>query len=296
MKGKYVFVTVLLMSVAILCFAFTGMYVRGRQQEDENLHIVTSFYPVYIAAENIAGHVEGVNLENLSEPQTGCLHDYQLTPEDMKLLSKADVFIINGGGIENFLSKVAGEYPDLVIVDASQGVDLLEENSHVWMSIANYKKQVENITRALGEIDQKNREHYKEHGEEYLAVLTILEKQQEEIKNKIQGEKIILFHEAYDYVAYDYGLEVVYTMDLDEERQVSAGEVADVLAAVKENNISVIFAEELYGSEMAETVEKESDVKVYYLDTLVRGDYDANSYLDGMYENIQTVKLAYGLE
>lgn len=58
---------------------------------------------MYIAAENIVGDAEGVTLTNLSEPQTGCMHDYQLTPEDMKLLSRADVFIVNGGGIENFV-------------------------------------------------------------------------------------------------------------------------------------------------------------------------------------------------
>lgn len=295
MKGKYLFVTLLLMSVALLCFGFTGIYVSGSKQQ-ESLHIVTSFYPMYVAAENVIGEEKGLQLDNLSEPQTGCLHDYQLTPEDMKLLSKADVFIINGGGIETFLSKVAREYPNLVIVDTSQGIDLLEENSHAWMSISRYKKQVENIAGALGDIDEENREHYREHGEEYISALERLEKQQEAIRQQIQGEKIILFHEAYDYVARDYGLEVVYTMDLDEERQVSAGEVADVLAAVEENDIAVIFAEELYGSEMAGTVEQESDAKVYYLDTLVRGDYDKDSYLEGMFQNLQIIKQAYGIE
>lgn len=66
--------------------------------------------------------MEGVTLENLSEPQTGCLHDYQLTAADMKLLSKADVFIVNGGGIESFLSDVAESYPDLKIVQACDGI------------------------------------------------------------------------------------------------------------------------------------------------------------------------------
>ena len=107
---------------------------------------------------------------------------------------------------------------------------------------------------------------------------------------------MISFHEAYAYLAEDYGLHVAFTLDLDEERQVSAGEVSDVISALKENDSAVIFAEELYGSEMAETVKKEADAKVCFLDTLVRGDYSSDSYLSGMEENIRLIKEAYGVE
>lgn len=296
MKHKYRFVFFMLVTLALLCFCFTGLYVDRKKQEEQGLSIVTSFYPMYIAAKNIAGHVESVTLQNLSEPQTGCMHDYQLTSEDMRMLSEADIFIINGGGIENFLAKVAEEYPKLLIVDASEGVELIGDNSHVWMSISAYQQQVKNIARALEAADEENREHYEEHAQEYLLALSKLERQQEEIKKAVSGEKMISFHEAYEYLARDYGLDVVYTMNLDEERQVSAGEVADVLDAVGKDHISVIFAEELYGREMAETVEKEADVKVFYPDTLVRGEDDANSYLDGMYKNMMLVKEAYGVD
>ena len=50
----------------------------------------------------------------------------------------------------------------------------------------------------------------------------------------VKGQEVIIFHEAYAYVAKDYGLEVAMVMDLDEERQVSAGEVAEVLEEIKE--------------------------------------------------------------
>ena len=90
--------------------------------------LMTSFYPMYIATLNIVDGVEGVRLENLSEPQTGCLHDFQLTPEDMKLLSTADVFVINGGGIESFMSDVAKAYPKLDVVEACGDVALLSED------------------------------------------------------------------------------------------------------------------------------------------------------------------------
>lgn len=296
MKHKYCFVALLLFAVAFVGFCFTGIYVKSQEKEEDGLLVVTSFYPMYIAAENIVGGAEHVILENLSEPQTGCMHDYQLTPEDMKLLAKADVFIINGGGIETFLAKVAEAYPDLLIVDASEGVDLEEDNSHVWMSIPAHMTQVENIARALGDLDEGNREYYERQKEDYLSELEALKEQQEEIRLKIQGEKFISFHEAYDYVARDFGLTAAFTLDLDEERQVSAGEVADVLAATQNEGVSVIFAEELYGREMAETIKKEADVTVCYLDTIVRGEYEPDSYLKNMAENIRLIREAYGVE
>lgn len=296
MKHKYGFVTLLLIAVAFAGYCFTALYVGSREKGEERFFVVTSFYPMYIAAENIMGDAEGVTLTNLSEPQTGCMHDYQLTPEDMKLLSRADVFIVNGGGIENFLSKVAKSYPDLKILDASQDAGLLEDNSHVWMSVEKHKKQVENIARGLCKMDEGNREYYEGQEEAYLLKLSKLEEEQKEIRSKIQGKSMISFHEAYAYLAEDYGLHVAFTLDLDEERQVSAGEVSDVISALKENDSAVIFAEELYGSEMAETVKKETDAKVCFLDTLVRGDYSSDSYLSGMEENIRLIKEAYGVE
>ena len=48
---------------------------------------------------NIAGGVPGVEVRNMTGGAvTGCLHDYQLTPDDLKTLSGASVFIVNGGG------------------------------------------------------------------------------------------------------------------------------------------------------------------------------------------------------
>ena len=140
MKNKYVFTAVLLAAIlfvgSVLTMAYVGAEQKKEQAEDGDLLVVTSFYPMYVAAENVIGDVEGVTLENLSEPQTGCLHDYQLTAADMKLLSKADVFIVNGGGIESFLSDVAESYPNLKIVQACNGIDLLESTEGTQESLS----------------------------------------------------------------------------------------------------------------------------------------------------------------
>ena len=324
MKNKYIFVFVMLLTILVVSFGFTNIYVSHNQQtEDEEFVVVTSFYPMYIATMNVVGDTEGVTLKNLSEPQTGCLHDFQLTPADMKLLSTADVFIINGGGIESFMEEIAEQYPDLVVVDASEGIEFLCEeeahghdhveeekdlhhdehieeshdheghnhdiNAHVWMSVDLYRKQVENIANGLAEIDEKNRESYLANAGIYDGKLEALQVEQKALLTLTQGKETIMFHCAFDYVAEEYGIDVAFCMDLDEERQVSAGEVAEVLEVIEEHGVKYIFAEELYGASMCEMIQKEADIKVIYLDTLNRGEYDADSYLEGMRYNLKLI-------
>lgn len=297
MKNKYVFVTVMLAVLLFLGVGLTEIYVNHTEEkEDGQYTVVTSFYPMYIAALNVVGENDHIRLENLSEPQTGCLHDYQLTPADMQLLSTADAFIINGGGIESFLGEVAEQYPDLTIINASEQVDLIEDNAHAWMNIEDYMTQVKTIEAELSAADPADAEQFSENADAYLAKLSSLKEQADAVKPLTEGKNIVIFHEAYEYVAEEFGMQVSYVMDLDEERQVSAGEVADVVRAVTDGGVRVILAEELYGKDMGDTVESETDAKVCYLDTLVRGDYDADSYLNAMQQNITLLKEAFSDE
>ena len=297
MKNKYVFVTVMLAVLLFLGVGLTEIYVNHTEEkEDGQYTVVTSFYPMYIAALNVVGENDHIRLENLSEPQTGCLHDYQLTPADMQLLSTADAFIINGGGIESFLGEVAEQYPDLTIINASEQVDLIEDNAHAWMNIEDYMTQVKTIEAELSAADPADAEQFSENADVYLAKLSSLKEQADAVKPLTEGKNIVIFHEAYEYVAEEFGMQVSYVMDLDEERQVSAGEVADVVHTVTDGGVRVILAEELYGKDMGDTVESETDAKVCYLDTLVRGDYDADSYLNAMQQNITLLKEAFSDE
>lgn len=308
---------------------------KNTDEADDMLTVVTSFYPMYIATLNIVYGVDGVRLENLSEPQTGCLHDFQLTPEDMKLLSTADIFVINGGGIESFMSDVAKAYPKLDVVEACEDVALLseyeadsdhehdhdadtesdsdhdhdheadaesdsahdhdhgDENAHAWMSVPRYRTMVKTIASHLAQKDEAHAKEYYANAEKYDAKLAKLEKEQDNLKSLTDGQNIVIFHEAYGYVADDFSMNVCYLLDLDEERSVSAGEIKQVISAIKDDGVSVILAEELYGKSMGDTVSRETDVHVVYIDPLNRGEYDKDSYLDGMEQNIELIKDAF---
>lgn len=354
MKNKCKFVGIMFLCILIVCTLAVMAYEhtagktgaagemsdtsdseKNTDEADDMLTVVTSFYPMYIAALNIVDGVEGVRLENLSEPQTGCLHDFQLTPEDMKLLSTADVFVINGGGIESFMSDVAKAYPKLDVVEACEDVALLseddadsdhdhdhdadtesdsdhdhdheadaesdsahdhdhgDENAHAWMSVPRYRTMVQTIASRLAEKDAKHADEYCANAKAYDAKLAVLEEKINSLKSLTNGQNIIIFHEAYAYVADDFSMNACYLLDLDEERSVSAGEIKQVIGAIKDDGVSVILAEELYGKSMGDTVSRETDVHVIYIDPLNRGEYDKDSYLDGMEHNIELIKEAF---
>lgn len=355
MKNKCKFVGIMFLCILIVCTLAVMAYehtagtkgtaggasnasgnTKNTDEADDMLTVVTSFYPMYIAALNIVDGVEGVRLENLSEPQTGCLHDFQLTPEDMKLLSTADVFVINGGGIESFMSDVAKAYPKLDVVEACENVALLsdddeadsdhdhdhdadtesdsdhdhdhdadaesdsahdhdhgDENAHAWMSVPRYRTMVQTIASRLAEKDAKHADEYYANAKAYDAKLAVLEEKINSIKSLTNGQNIIIFHEAYAYVADDFSMNACYLLDLDEERSVSAGEIKQVIGAIKDDSVSVILAEELYGKSMGDTVSRETDVHVVYIDPLNRGEYDKDSYLYGMEHNIELIKEAF---
>lgn len=294
MKRKYIFVAWLLLTITLIGVGLTGLYVsHGRKSEGHSgFRVVTSFYPMYIAAKNIIDDCDGVSLINLSEPQTGCMHDYQLTPKDMKELSEADIFIVNGGGIENFLADVAEQYPDLLVINACENIELLDHNAHVWMSIADYMVQVQTIAKGLGRADESHSQEYTQHCTVYLEKLEHLRQRQQEVAAYAAGKDVMIFHEAFAYIARDYGMHVAGTMDLDEERMVSAGEVQNITRQIQEYGVQLILAEERYGKKMCQTIQAETDVQAIYLDPCVRGSYEADSYLQAMEQNIILMKQA----
>lgn len=122
--------------VFCLCVGMLAGCQKERAAEDDSsFRIVTSFYPLYIMVMNLTAGIDGVEIANMAEPQTGCLHDYQLRPGDLVCLEGADVFLANGGGMEDFLSDVLDTYPSLNILYALDGVEtdaLLpgEEHAH----------------------------------------------------------------------------------------------------------------------------------------------------------------------
>ena len=118
MRSTTKILSLLLLVLSVALVGCGGTDKPAEKKTAEPFRIVTSFYPMYVATINITDGVDGVEVYNMTKPQTGCLHDYQLMTEDMKTLEKADAFVINGAGMEDFMDKVTEQQKKLKVIDA----------------------------------------------------------------------------------------------------------------------------------------------------------------------------------
>ena len=262
--------------------------------------IVTSFYPMYISTINITKGVGGVEVINMTKAQTGCLHDYQLTPQDLKTLEKANAFVINGAGMEVFLDKAIKQRPELKIVDASKGIGLLkdetgEENPHVWVSISNAIMQVKNIAAQLSALDAVNATKYQANADEYVKKLEVLRDKMHKSLDDVKTKDIITFHEAFPYFAKEFSLNIVTVIEREPGTEPSPKELEDTIKKVKETNINALFVEPQYPAKAAETIARETGAKIYILDPAVTGEARPeayNDYLNSMEQNLKILQEA----
>ncbi len=254
----------------------------------EDFLIITSFYPVYIFTTNIVGDAEGVSVQNLTDSGVGCLHDYNITPVDMKLMERADLLIINGAGMEPFMDSVP---EGLSVVDSSEGVELIEDNPHIWLSVPNAIKQVENITEGLCKADSINAPKYRQNAKEYISKLNLLDGEIREATAGGENTGVITFHEAFPYFAAEYGLKVVATVHVDGESEPGAAQLADIIEIAGEGKVAAIFTEPQYSPKSAQLISNETGVPIYELDPVVTGEINAEAYEKVMRKNIETLKI-----
>lgn len=275
-----------------------------RGQYIKNFKIVTSCYPVYIMTLNLVKDIPDLEVVNMCDTNTGCLHNFQLRSEDLKKIENSSAFVINGAGMESFLDKVINELPKVKIIDSSEGLELLkdechkedehdhchhESNPHIWMSISNYIKQVENITSGLKKFDSANSEKYDKNAADYTAKLTKLKNKMEMGLKDVLGKEIITFHEAFPYFANEFGLKVAGVINHEPDNEPSTKELKEIIELIKERNIGSLFVEPQYPQALAITIAKETGAKVYTLDSGVTGEASPNAYINAMEKNLEVL-------
>ena len=281
---------------------FLGLFLffsGSSSAENPKTRIVTSFYPVYVAVLNVAGNIPGVTVTNMASQAVGCLHDYQLSPNDMKVLSNADIFVVNGAGMESFLEKVIKDRPHLKIVNASKGIDLIKdknniENPHVWVSVSLHEKQIENIASGLSEYDPENARTYRENADAYLRKLEELRIKIADFTKTVKNRDIITFHEAFPYFAKEFGLNIVAVIEREPGSDPDARELANTIDIVNRGKVGVLFAEPQYSAKSAEIIARETKAKLYTLDPVVSGPMTADAYIRIMEKNLEVLHEALG--
>jgi len=206
-------------------------------------------------------------------------HTFEPTPSLMMDVAKADLYVMNGAGLEFWMDKLLEANKRMVVVDSSQGVALLQERKgeidpHIWISLRNAAVQVNNICAGLIEVDSQNKDFYIKNRDAYLETLKALDV---ELNRTFAGKKnkiFIVHHPAWTYFARDYDLSQVPLME--NEKEPGPKYLGEVIDLARTNNITTIFVEPEYNPKAAEVMAREMNTSIVTLDPL------AKNYLENM--------------
>lgn len=273
--------------------------VQPNNTDTNTIKITATFYPLYVSLLNITDGVEGIELSLLAPPDTGCLHDYQLTTKDMKKIENSNILVANGAGMEDFIEKILETKKDSLII-ASEGFELTDSNSHVWVSPEGAIHQTQRIVEGLSHLDPLNATKYVMNGNAYLLKLQNLRNHMHSILDEYSGKKIVTFHEAFPYFASEFNLEISSVIEREPGEAPGPKElkeqISEINSIISDGNKIALFAEPQYSSSAAEIIAKETGLKVYELDPCVTGnlksEYIKDSYITAMKKNAEVLKEA----
>ena len=206
-------------------------------------------------------------------------HTYEPTPSQMMEVANADVYIMNGAGLEFWMEKVLDVNEKMLTVDSSRGVNLLSEEGeiadpHIWMSIENAAIQVENIGNGLIQADPANENYYIRNKDTFLEELKALDRELNQSFAAKENKTFIVYHPAWSYFARDYDLIQVPIME--EEKEPGPQHLAGLIDLARKDNITTIFVDPQFNPKSAEVIAREMNAKIVVLDPL------AEDYLQNM--------------
>lgn len=289
---------ILLLIICILVLIIGIIYANNTKKQSKpnnNFKIVTTFYPIYIMTENITEGAQNIELVNMTDVNVGCVHDYTLSTTDMKKIENADVIIQNGQGLENFIDKILNTYSNIAIINSSENVSNIikengQNNSHIWTSITNYIKQVEEIANKLSVLNPENAEIYNTNKDNYIGNLQKLQDKYTKELGTINKKEAICLNEAITYLAKEINLEVTCVETDHEESSLSAERMKELIDEMKEKNITAILVGSEDNLKNAEILSEETGAKIYKIKTCLTGEMDKNSYINDMEQNLEQLK------
>ncbi|MGI6183708.1 MAG: metal ABC transporter substrate-binding protein [Candidatus Fimadaptatus sp.] len=176
--------------------------------------------------------------------------------------------------------------------DAHAGHDHGAVNAHIWMSPRQAMAQVENIARGLIEQDGAHAQQYRANADAYIARLKALDEQIAAELAPVRGARIVTSHPAFEYLARDYGIEIVASLGQEPGRMPRTRDMAELVDTVRGMNIRALFVERAYAEKAAEVLARETGVSIYTLDSLTSGDLDAEAYERAILNDARTLREA----
>lgn len=254
---------------------------------------------------DMVAEVGGDKIESVSLTKPGAeIHGYQPTPDDLIRASDADILFENGMNLELWTEKLRAGLPsDIPSVTVSENVQVIsitedayagKPNPHAWMSPQQGLIYVENIRKALSELDPENAEYYAENATAYSEkIKAVGVKLESSLATLPENNRYLVTCEgAFAYLATDYNLKEVYLWAINSEAQGSPQQVARVIDMVRANNIPAVFCESTVEPRIQQEVVNATDAKlgaVLYVDSLSPADGPASTYLKLLEYTAETI-------
>ena len=276
-----------------------GLYGCASQPEAQ---IAATTLPVYELTERLC---EGTDLSvaRLVTESVSCLHDYALNVRQVRAVEAAEVVVISGGGMEEFMEDLL---EDRQTIDASRGITLLEpeehhhgeegsheghdheQDPHIWLSPVHAMTMAENICAGLTAQYPQYAGEFDRNLEALTAELEVLHAYGEAELADLSSRDLITFHDGFAYLADCYGLRILRAVEEESGSEASAAELIELIEEVEHHRVPAIFTEVNGSVSAAGIIARETGISVHTLDMAM----GSQGYFEAMYHNIDTLKEA----
>ena len=259
--------------------------------------VVASFYPLVFAAQEVGGPF--VEVQNLT-PSGVEPHDLELTADQIRDISDADLVVFLGKGFQPAVEDVVSGTDDARVLDPLAGRHLLqgseEEGSaaadpHVWLDPTIMRSIVDEVTSHLSEIDPSHQTEYEDSAEALDLRLAQLDDEFKSGLENCKSRDIVTSHAAFGYLAHRYDLNQISISGIDPESEPSPGRLAEVARFVRDHDVGTICFEELVSPEIAETIAAETGAHTEVLSPL-ESQPESGDYVTSMETNLAALTKA----
>jgi len=252
--------------------------------------VLTTFLPLYSLTVNVADELADVR--NLLNSGTA-LHDYQLSPADMKKIEEADLIVANGLGADSFLERIVGAKEKVVTISDGLKENLIQEhvgvNPHIWLDPLLAAHGVTNILRALQKADAANAAGYATNATRYVSQLKTLDQEIAAKTSAIKNVAFLTYHDAFPYFTRRYGLKLVGVIETVPDVTPSPREFSKIHQTIRQRKAKALFTSPEAPMRMAKQIAKDSGMKLGELDPLETGTLSAAAYEEGIRRNAENL-------
>ena len=267
----------------------------------DKIKVATSFSVLGDMVRQVGG--DRVEVTSFVGPN-GDAHVYEPTPGDAKTLLDANILVVNGLGLEGWMSRLqkSSGFKGQVVT-ATKGIKSrqMEEEEHgktrkitdphAWQSLANGRIYVQNIRDGLVAADPAGKDAYEANATKFLADIDAVEKTVKDSIAKLPParRKIITTHDAFGYFGATYGMEFIAPEGVSTESEASARDVAKIIRQIKAEKIPAVFLENVTDHRLLDQIAKETGARIggtLYSDALSDANGPAATYLDMFRHNI----------